>query len=149
MTTFLFLSSVVFLSLTVTEEHLAVVDEDAIKAKEGRVTDMIDKDGGNLVYDDTLSIHIPPQTLSKPITVTLKATDKDEQLHKMASQMMLSPLLAIEISTSPKVLKFNNYITIYNYSYMHNVIYHLEELPFDHGIASTNFTWRFSLTESQ
>lgn len=81
-------------------------------AKGSQVTNMIGQDGGSLVYDDTLSIYIPPKTLTKSINVTLKATDKDQQLHKKASQMMLSPLLAIEISTSPRVLQFNNYITI-------------------------------------
>ena len=81
--------------------------------KDGQVTDVIGTDGGTLVYDDSLSIHIPSKTFSKPTNVMLKATDKDEQLHKRASQMMLSPLLAIEISTNPKAATtFSNNITI-------------------------------------
>ena len=73
---------------------------------------VIGKDGGSIAYDETLSIEIPPMTFSKSINVTLKATDKDEQLHKKATQMMLSPLLAIEVSTSPKISQFSKFITI-------------------------------------
>ena len=48
---------------------------------------------------------------TKSTKVTLKPTDKDKQLHQRASEMMLSPLLAIEISTFPKT-SFNKQITI-------------------------------------
>lgn len=97
--------------VTVTD-HPNVAQEDTMEVRgTSQVTIPIDKDGGNLVYDDSLSIHIPPKTFSKRVNVMLKATDKDEQLHRKASQMMLSPLLAIEISTNPKT-SFSNYITI-------------------------------------
>lgn len=79
--------------------------------EEDQVTTQIDKDGGSLVYDDTLSIVIPPMAFTKSTNVTLKPTDKDEQLHQRASEMMLSPLLAIEISSSPKT-SFNKQVTI-------------------------------------
>lgn len=93
--------------------HPSISEENnAGEVKDGQVTDVIGKDGGCLTYDDSLSIHIPPKTFSKPTNVTLKATDKDEQLHKKASQMMLSPLLAIEISTNPRAGTFPNSITI-------------------------------------
>ena len=91
---------------SIAEEHNS---EEVIK--DGQVTTLIDKDGGSLACGDSLSICIPPKTFSKPTHVMLKATGKDEQLHNRASQMMLNPLLAIEVSTSPKT-SFNNRITI-------------------------------------
>lgn len=99
----------------VTDHHSDVPEiqilSDTKDVKKDQVTVPIGKDGGNLVYDNTLSIHIPPKALSKSINVTLRPTDKDEQLHQKASQMMLTPLLAIEISTSPKT-SFSSNITI-------------------------------------
>lgn len=106
-----FTGHVISLSTVVTEDSNIEQQSTTEVTKETQVTTPVGKDGGSLVYNDALSINIPPNTLSRTTSVTLKATDKDEQLHNRAAQMMLSPLLAIEISTAPKI-SFNNNITI-------------------------------------
>jgi len=65
----------------------------------------IGKDGGRIAHGDSLSVDIPPRALSRPTKISLRKTNKDEELHRKASGMkhMICPLLAVELITLPKV----------------------------------------------
>lgn len=75
----------------------------------GQVTDTtittIGKEGGRITHGDTLSVDIPPKALARQTKISLRKTNKDEELHRKASGMMhmICPLLAVELITLPKV----------------------------------------------
>ena len=75
-----FIFTIRSLSIAVTEEEVArqSITEETGKEDDQPVTSEIGKDGGSLVYDESLSITIPPMTFTKSTNITLKPTDKDE-----------------------------------------------------------------------
>ncbi|XP_065912416.1 uncharacterized protein [Dysidea avara] len=79
-------------------------------------TATIGRDGGRITHGDSLSVDIPPRALSRPTKISLRKTNKDEELHRKASGMkhMICPLLAVELITLPKVTtpRFSIPITI-------------------------------------